>query len=96
MKKTIFTLVCLMIMSTVTTNAKTTVIINSHKPNTEFAMMHKTNVKKDAKVEAKHRKEMEKRRKEMEKRRMKAHKEHAKSHKHRSHRHHHHHHHHHR
>ena len=86
MKKTIFTLVCLMIMSTVTTNAKTTVIINSHKPNTEFAMMHKTNVKKDAKVEAKHRKEMEKRR-------MKAHKEHAKSHKHRSHRHHHHHHH---
>lgn len=96
MKKTILSLICLMIMGTVTSSAKTTVIISSHSPNREFVIAHESNVKKDAKLAKKHHKEMEKRKKEMEKRHkkemkkrnMKAHKAHAKHHKH-SHCHHH-------
>ncbi|MBR6190868.1 MAG: hypothetical protein IKQ68_01725 [Prevotella sp.] len=89
MKKTLFTLVCLMIMGTVTSNAKTTVIIASHTPNSEFVIKHETNAKKDAKIAKRNHKMAEKHRKEMEKRHKKLHKEHAKLHKHHHHHHHH-------
>lgn len=80
MKKTIFTLVCLMIMSTVNGFAKTVVVYNTHAPHKETVVVHKVKTldkeearKKKAAIK-KHQKEVQKNHKKA----CKAHKKHNK------------------